>query len=93
MSKLALMALMLTSAFAAIDGRAPAFAAPAQTGLVPVSDDGIYDRDDDDDDDDGPSDRYGDYDDEDDDDDDESAQGPFDDDDGPGADLDDGTRT
>lgn len=92
MSKLALMALMLTSAFAAIDGRAPAFAAPAQTGLVPVSDDGIYDRDDDDDDD-GPSDRYGDYDDEDDDDDDESAQGPFDDDDGPGADLDDGTRT
>jgi len=55
MSKLALMALMLTSAFASIDGRMPAFAGSAQPGLVPVSDDGIYDRDDDDDDDDdGP---------------------------------------
>lgn len=93
MSRLALMALMLTSAFVAMDGRSPAFAAPAQTGLMPVSDEGIYDRDDDDDDDyDGPSDRYSDHDDEDDDDD-ESALGPFEDDDGPDADLEDGTRT
>ena len=90
MSKLALMALMLTSAFASIDGRMPAFAGSAQPGLVPVSDDGIYDRDDDDD---APSDRYSDFDDEDDDDDDdESAQGPFDDDDGP-DDRDYDTRT
>ena len=93
MSKLALMALMLTSSLAAIDGRMPAFAGPAEAGLVPVSDDGIYDRNDDDDDDDGPSDRYSDFDDQDDDDDDEAAQGPFDGDDGPETDRDDGTRT